>query len=442
MKRPKLSQLLTRSSGLMAARIAGGVAALSANIVIARNFGADALGVFALVMSVVSLASVVLPLGFQAVGTLFVSRYVEQDRSDRISGFARQGYSNIALLTGVAAAGLAAMIALDAPAAYRDHALTAGFVVAMAPALALINFNGSILNGYRRQFLALLPDLLIKPVLMLLALAALAYFHRSASTASLLVTACLALWASALIQAVIMSRQCQRKSPAVQDDRTQWRRAAFPWMLITILSDYFVELHLLLAGLLVAPTQVAILHICFRLRVLAGFGMRALHVLILPDLYASHERGDWGELRSNILRANGLMLGYSLAVCLAVLALGNHVLSMLGTEFEGGRTTLLIVCAAMIARAVFGPAPALMAVKGYHRAAISIPLAGTAVSVALGLALYPALGIEGIAIAYAFSYSLIALSQWWWIKRNTGIDCSIFAGLSSRDVRQDVVAPT
>ena len=63
MSRLSLSQLLTRSSVLMAARVLGGAVAFAANILIARAFGADALGVFALTMALVSLLALVLPLG-------------------------------------------------------------------------------------------------------------------------------------------------------------------------------------------------------------------------------------------------------------------------------------------------------------------------------------------------------------------------------------------
>jgi O-antigen/teichoic acid export membrane protein len=202
-------------------------------------------------------------------------------------------------------------------------------------------------------------------------------------------------------------------------------------MAISALSDYFIELHLLLAGALAAPAQIAVLHVCFRLRMLAAFGLRALYALILPDIFASYERKDAAEFRSNIMRANCLALAYAFAVCLAVIPLGNWVLSLFGEAFENGRAVLLIVCSAMIARAVFGPAPAIMAMKGQHGSVIWILSAGTAVSLVLGLALFPRLGIEAIAIAYTVSYSLIAVAQWWWVKRRTGIDCSIFAGLAA-----------
>ena len=429
MARPSLSQLLTRSGGLMAARVAGGAIALLTNILIARYYGAEALGIFALVMAAVSLVAIVLPLGFQAVSILFVSRYLEQGRRDLVAGFADRGYRNIARLTGVAALGVV-VGAIAAPAGgWHEQVICAGFVAAMAPAVALINLNCNILNGHRRQFAGLLPDLLIKPALMTAAVGLTIVLFDGASIPLMLGAICLALWAAALCHVPAMRPVLAgvRKAPAPEAKR--WREAAWPWMAISALSDYFIELHLLLAGMLAAPAQIAVLHVCFRLRMLAAFGLRALYALILPDIFASYERKDKAEFRSNIARANALALVYAVTVCLAIVPLGNWVLSLFGEAFENGRAILLIVCSAMISRAVFGPAPAIMAMKGQHGSVIWILSLGTAISLALGLALFPALGVEAIAIAYTVSYSLIAVAQWWWVKRKTGIDCSIFAGL-------------
>ncbi len=428
MQRASLAQLLTRSGGLMAARIAGGAIALLTNILIARYYGAEALGIFALVMAGVALVAIVLPLGFQAVSILFVSQYLEQKRPDLVSGFALRGYRNVAVLTGLAASAVAAT-AIFGPPQWHGHVVNAAFVVAMAPAVSLINFNCNVLSGHRRQFAGLLPDLLIKPAIMTLAVWLSISLFEGVSTQIMLGAICLALWASALCHVPAMRGVLRRDSAAPLRETRRWRQAAWPWMAISALSDYFIELHLLLAGALAAPAQIAVLHVCFRLRMLAAFGLRALYALILPDIFASYERKDTAEFRSNIRRANVLALAYACIVCAGIIPLGGWVLGLFGEAFENGRTILLIVCVSMVARAVFGPAPGIMAMKGQHGSGIGILLGGTAISLAFAMALFPVLGVEAIAIAYTVSYSLIAVAQWWWVKRRTGIDCSIFAGI-------------
>lgn len=427
-----LSQLLTRSSVLMAARLFGGAVAFAANIVIARQFGADALGIFALTMALVSLLALVLPMGYQAVGVMFVSQYVERGRPDLIRGFLRRGYCNIALVGGAAAILLIGALSAVSDPALRQHMVTGFYVLAMAPALALLNLNGSILTAHRRQYGALLPDLVMKPCLTLAGIALVAAAFVPASVHMLLAVAAAALWASALWQCLTIYR-AQLLPPHSGEARepAAWRKAALPWMAISLLADYFIELNLLLAGMLAAPAQVAVLHICFRLRVLAAFGLRALYALVLPDIFASHERGDHAEFRHNILRANLLALVYALAVCAAVAAFGGDILALAGEDFRAGHMALVIVCVPMVARAVFGPTTAVMALKGHHGGALWIMVAGLALAVAAGIALFPVMGIDGVAVGFAVSYSLIAAGQWLWLKRRTGIDCSLLSALKA-----------
>ncbi|MGI9413164.1 MAG: lipopolysaccharide biosynthesis protein [Hyphomicrobiales bacterium] len=428
MSRLSMPQLLTRSSVLMAARLVGGALAFVVNIVIARQFGADTLGLFALTMALVSLLALVLPFGYQAVGVMFVSQYVERGRADLIRGFVRRGYRNIAIAGAIVGLGLFGILSVISDPALRHYALSAIYVLAMAPALALLNLNGSVLTAHRRQYGALLPDLLLKPALMLAGIAFLAMAVWQVSVDMLLATAAAALWASALWQAVLIRRAglIPRGTEAAHEPAT-WRKAALPWMAISLLADYFIELNLLLAGFLAAPAEVAVLHICFRLRVLAAFGLRALYALVLPDIFASHERGDHAEFRQNILRANTLALIYALAVCAVVAAFGAEILAVVGDGFKAGHMALLIVCLPMVTRAVFGPTTAIMAIKGHHSSALWILCAGLVMAVGTGIALFPSLGVDGIAIGFALSYSLIAMGQWLWIKRRTGIDCSLFA---------------
>ena len=432
MSRLSLSQLLTRSSVLMVARVLGGAVAFAANIIIARQFGADALGVFALTMALVSLLALVLPLGYQAVGVMFVSQYVERGRTDLVRGFLRRGYRNIALVSGaIGLALIGAYWALPDPS-LRQHMVTGIYVLAMAPALALLNLNGAILTAHRRQYDALLPDLVLKPSLMLGGVALVAAVALPGSLNLLLCAAAAALWASALWQAVTIRRSglVPRDAQTAQEPAA-WRKAALPWMAISLLADYFIELNLLLAGLLAAPAEVAVLHICFRLRVLAAFGLRALYALVLPDIFASHERGDPVEFRHNILRANLLALVYALSVCAAVTMFGGEILAIAGDSFQAGHMALVIVCLPMVARAVFGPTTAVMALKGHHRSALWIMGAGLLLTVIAGAALFPVMGIDGVAVGFAISYSLIAAGQWLWIKRRTGIDCSLLSALKA-----------
>lgn len=423
-----IAQLLKRSTLLMVARIVGGGLAFAMNIMIARWFGADALGQFALTMALASLLAVLLPAGMQSIAVLFVSRYVADDKLAHARGFLRSGYMHITVLT----IAFAALLALCAPvlADYVDRQTLLSGVIALliAPALALINFNCGALTGFKQQMLGLLPDLLVKPALMFCAVAALALFTVSASSLAVISLVCACMWITAIGQFIAMRRSV-RLSEVQPDtsDKKPWREAATPWIAITLMWDYFIELHLLLAGLVLAPGKIGLLHICFRLRVLAAFGVRALHSLVMPDVYAADAKGDKARFDKGLAKINFLTLAYCLMVSAAMLIGGEFVLALVNEEFTAGYGMLLAISAAMIPRAVFGPTTAIMAMKGLQVPVVWIVASGVVLSAVLSLGLLPFLGVNAFAVAYLVSCTFIALFQWRWALKKTGIDCSIFA---------------
>lgn len=431
MKRLPLSALLARSSLLVAARLAGAGVTFAGNILIARWFGAETLGIVALSMAVVSLLALAMPVGRQAVGMLFVSEYLVQKRPDHIRGFIRAGYRSIAIMAALAIGAFAVLSPLAAAMAEQDQILAVAFACMMAPALAIINFNASILTGFRRPLLALTPDMLVKPCLIWVAVAALAFLAPAAKPYTLPAAICVALWITAGVQALVIRRRgLFPQASANLADETRWRRAARPWIAIILLSDNIVELHLLMAGVIMVPAEVAILHICFRLRMLASFAMRSLYTLLLPDIYAAYTRGETASVCHTLTRANALALVVAVGVSLGAGLLGDIVLGILGKEFLAGQATLLIVCLSMIPRALFGPATEITAAAGRQKPMILIMLSGTALSMVTGLVLFPVFGMNAIAAGYSVAIGAIAAAQWWWAKRMTGIDCSILSAFT------------
>ena len=220
--------------------------------------------------------------------------------------------------------------------------------------------------------------------------------------------------------------------PVAQVEHRRWSQAGTPWIFITLMWDYFIELHLILAGMLTTSAELGLLHICFRLRVLAGFGVRALSSLVMPGIYAANARDDIPGIERGLFKANVLSLAFCLCVCAGMALFGEFFLGLVNEEFRSGYTILMIITVAMLPRPVFGPATAVMAMRGLQVPVVWILLVGIAVTATLSVILFPTYGIEGIAIAYLISTTFIAAAQWRWAKVKTGIDCSIISLVLSR----------
>ena len=133
---------------------------------------------------------------------MFVSEYSDQEQHGLVRGYIRTGYRNIAVMTVITAVLLVFAGVIADRLEFYDHWTAALFAVLIAPALAMINFNCSVLTGCSRQLHGLMPDLLIKPALMFIAIAAVAFVVTGASPAILLATVCICIWVTALAPSV------------------------------------------------------------------------------------------------------------------------------------------------------------------------------------------------------------------------------------------------
>ena len=436
-------QLFARFSVLTIARLVGAVAVFATNVIIARHFGGEALGLFALFVATVSVVAVILPAGFSAVGPILASEYAAKRQHGLLAGFVASARRMVCVTSGLLAAAVLALVGFTPDLLEQDYIWIAIFVCISAPGLALINLDGGVLAGINRQVHGLLPDTFAKPVFVLTGVCAVSVAVAGANVHPHILMAIFAasVWMTAIVTNILWHRASATDDCSVEYDRTRWRETAYPWIVISLLWDFVIELHLMLAGFLAAPAQVAVLHVCFRCRALAGFGMRSIYALLLPEILSGDAKGDTRATQAGIVKANALALAYSIVVMAGFAIMGKFILSIFGAAFTDGLPVLLLVSSVMVVRAMFGPAPAILTAKGHQFAMMAILAGSMALSVLLMILLYPVFGIIGIAIAYCTMSAVCSVLLWLHARRKTGIDCSIFSVFRSDGMNNAKPAP-
>ena len=274
----------------------------------------------------------------------------------------------------------------------------------------------------------MLPEALLRPVAIVAILGLFVLLMGTGESWIVFVAFGAAIWLGVFYQFAVLYRLSAFAAPSAgEGDAKFWRKKARPWIGVGLLSDYSVDVLLVVAAFMLGAAELAILHICFRIRGLAGYGMRTLYNVVLPDVFRAHAVEDREAFHRQIASANVLALLYAVAVVVGVLLAGRYVLGLAGPEFEAGNATLAVMCTTMISRALFGPATAIMAATGQEKTAVGTLLFGFVFALAATVALVPEFGILGLAIAYFASTTLVAFAQWQRVKRFSGLDTSIAA---------------
>lgn len=427
------SRLLRLSAVLIAARILGAGLTFVTQILIARWFGADTLGYYAVAMSLGGVLAIMAAGGYPSIAQRFIARYRHNNRTDLTSGFISAGRRAIALVGAVLV--ILTCIGLWTIDVGRNPAYTWALAIGVlcAPAMALLNFHGALANAERQPFLGFLPDTLLRPVLLIaLVLAAGLTVTGELSAVQLMAMSLSVAALAAMLQWTLMRRAGfgqSRHVPRAYESR-EWRQSAIPLTLIVLFTNYFIDIDILLLSTLLSPEQIAVFNICVRFTAFIVFALHSVNQITLPDLADAHTRTDRAGVVQALARANLAGVGLALTATIGLAILGQPILARIGPEFTGGYILLLVLSIAQLARAALGSASVqLLTVTGHQTKALPALIGGVVVLILLNVLLVPIYALEGAGVAMLAS--IILWSAWLSVLayRVTGYDVTIWSSL-------------
>src|SRR6185437_14794998 len=99
-------------------------------------------------------------------------------------------------------------------------------------------------------------------------------------------------------------RQVPTEVPARPGEWKRWWRFAMPWVVITLATDFFFDLDLLLLSSFLSREDLAIFGVCTRVFSLMSFGVSVVYSVTLPDMFESEAKADRNGFHRKIGDAN------------------------------------------------------------------------------------------------------------------------------------------
>jgi O-antigen/teichoic acid export membrane protein len=386
--------------------VASGVVQYAALIVLARGLGPDNLGVVVLTTSIASFTAAAVEFGISPVLVRFRPELEEDDPemwAAVIRSMARIVGATAAVISVLAlvALSLATVVPLSAGAM---RAVTLGLAIAV-PTIVLTFFQG-YLQSYRRfREIALLSIGGALARLSMIVTLALAHSLSVASVLAVyLVTACTvasAAWQVTIRRADVpaVSRATRRRARALVAPYLRWTMAGRASVALNGRLDIF--LLSILAGAAATGVYGAASQSATPFPMLAT----AVGEVSFPHFAARH-RG--ANTRGIIHRWASWLPVLVIGSTAAALA-GAYILpSVLGTQFEQSSAPFAVLVTAYGLQIWLQPIAALLYASNRQRPAASIAVAQTLMVAALDMALIPAYGALGPALAILITIVLTA----------------------------------
>lgn len=401
---------------------------LLVSLLLARVLGAGGLGAYANAMAWLQVLLIPAVLGMNQLLVREIAGAQAGDGREhpaRLIAWADRLVLGSSLLLAAGAAWLAWLLW------YETQPVLVWTLWTVLPALpfwALTRLRQAALRGFHRVLSGQLPELVVRPTLHLVMLAALFLLVGTFTP-----VAAVGLYVGATVVAFLVGEVLLRRvgvgsdrtPPAVEQRRT-WLRAALPLTLVGGLQVLNARTGILLLGIFGEPAEVGIYSVANRWAELITYLLTAVNVVVGPSFARLYRQGDVRGLQRLAVRSARMVLLFSVLAALPLMLFGEAFLLPFGREFVAGDAALSILSVGRLVNAAAGSCGVLLLMTANEEAALKGTALGAVLSVTLSVALIPRWGAVGAAIASTASMAAWNVSLAISVRREIGISSTAF----------------
>lgn len=406
---------------------------LVVGILLARGLGVQGYGIYGIAMAVIAIGGVPAEFGLPKLVVREVGAAAATKDLPRLFGVIRWADRACWLVSAVVAGGIGAgvLLLLGLVDPLVGYAILLGLPT--IPFVALAKVRASALQGLHHIALGQTATNLLRPLLFAalfatwLALAGGATAQSAMALNSL--TAAAALLAAHLW---LRPRLPRERPPRVAEDGRQWLRSSLPMAVSDGVLVLHMQLAVLLVGILSSATEVGLFRIAASIVTLVGAPVLLINTVVSPVMAQLNAQGDHRRLQHLCTRsAQGTTTGVLLLV-LPLLFWGSDLISLLfGAEFAPALPALLVLSAANLINAMFGPNAILLTMTGQEGRVTRAMLIALLISLAVAFAAVPAAGGVGGAISVLSWVLVWNVLVWNDARRLLGIETSLVPAIAS-----------
>ena len=401
----KVRELATGSALLMGAKVFGGLSGYVLAFVLAKRGGSEAVGTYELAFTFIVLLSVAARYGLDGA----MVRYIGQFSAENLHGAVRWLYALSMKFAGVFSIVLGILLFAFSPWLAHTFGTGDNLVIPLkwsalaVPFFTLLNMNAETLRGFKQM----LPySILQQGSVIFLAAILFAFFGFGLNTGLIAVLCLLAATIILYIYSQFkIGSQFKSLPKAVVPpvSFSQVRQVAWPIFLSSSIFMLMSWTDTLMIGYFRDEADVGIYRIAFKISTVIAFTQFAINGIAAPMIADLYHRKDMKGLRVLIHQVGLFNFLFSVPIFLVILIAPSFLLGLFGAEFVAGRDLLLILSAGQVVFALSGPVMYILTMTKHEKAALYIMYVTAAVNLVGNAILIPLIGLQGAALATAFT---------------------------------------
>lgn len=373
-------------------------------IYLARRLGAEALGLYAMGISIVGFLGLFNAVGLPSAAARFVAEYSTRGEYARLGGFLRGslkllGLGNLALGAMVLAAGPWVAVHFYHAPALRPYFWAFSLIMIFG---ALTTFLGQVMAGYQdvarrtviTHFIGTPANIVIAVVLISLGWGLRGYMVAQVGSA-LLVLGLLAMWVWRMTPAE--ARGGTSFSP-VEKKVVAFSAVAFG---IAAVDFALSQADKIILGYYRAPKQVGIYAVAMALVAFVPIALQSVNQIFSPIIAELHADGNRVLLQRLYATLTKWIVILTIPLALTIAIFARPLMGIFGAGFLPGAAVLVIGAMGQLINCGVGSVGFLLMMSGHQMEMIKIQAANAVLLIGLSLILVPRMGMMGAALASA-----------------------------------------
>jgi O-antigen/teichoic acid export membrane protein len=398
------------SSGSLGIKVASLGLTFISSLVLARFLGTENFGLYTYALAWATLLSIPATLGLDKLLIREVSVY--QARSDwgLMRGILSWANSSVLLIStalSLLAAAIAWWLKID-----TDPSLVWAIWIALLalPIHSLTNLRMGAMQGLHKIVLAMLPEILSYPILIVAILGTWQFLEGKEQA----IFWVLGIRIVALAICFLLGAKWLYDSIPTQVGQTtseyqvkKWLQSSLPFMFLGVTEIINTQSAILMLGAIKGPEVVGIYAVVSRMSMLVIFIQGAVNRVLGPIVASFYVNNQTTKLQQVIAKSSRLVLLISLIIFSILVIFGSKILLLFGSDFDRGYTALVILIVGQLINSALGPVGLLLNMTG-HEKLTAISVGSTALlNLVLNSFLIPKWGMNGAATATATSIVII-----------------------------------
>jgi O-antigen/teichoic acid export membrane protein len=376
------------------------------SVFLARTLAPEGYGVYAFILSVITLLAIPVQMGLPTLLIREVSRYEHDRQWGLLKGIlirANQMVIVLAILIGFLAVGFG-LILISEQSIMKIE--TWVWALLLIPIIALSYLREAALQGLKHVVLGQIPEKIISPATYTVSLLICFYLLDGLTPPIAMSLYFLASGIAFMVGAIILYRKLPKEvlSSPPEFNMPLWGKSLIP---LSILSGVHVinsQVDIFLLGVIATEKDVGLYRVAFSGAALVIFFLSITNSVLAPHIVRLHKSGDISKLK-NIVELGAKVSFYTaLPVVMVFFLYGRDILHLVyGVDYINAYIPLVILSLGQLINAYYSTTSLLLTMTGYERESLWCFVISVLSNVMLNVILIPYFSVIGAAIATALS---------------------------------------